>query len=106
MSRSTPDQPTLYERIYAAVSRVPPGYVTTYGAVSRYVGCPARVVGYALHYLRGAAQPEAPWQRVINARGRISTHGDRQRALLESEGVIFESDGSVDLSRYGWPEFW
>ncbi len=106
MRRSTSGRETFYDRIYAAVSRVPPGYVTTYGAVGRYVGCPARVVGYALHYLQAAARPEVPWQRVINARGRISTHGNRQRELLESEGVTFEADGSVDLDRYGWPEFW
>lgn len=105
MSRSQGENVNVYERIYTAVSRVPPGRVTTYGAVGRYVGCPARVVGYALHYLSASARPDVPWQRVINARGRISTHGNRQRELLESEGVEFESDGSVDLGRYGWPEF-
>jgi methylated-DNA-protein-cysteine methyltransferase related protein len=106
MSRSRETSENVYERIYAAVSRVPRGFVTTYGAVGREVGCPARVVGYALHYLRSVARPDVPWQRVINARGAISTHGATQRQLLESEGVVFESDGRVDLGRYGWPPYW
>lgn len=96
----------VYERVYAAVRRVPAGWVTTYGAVGRFVGCPARVVGYALHALRGTRAVDVPWQRVITARGRIATHGDRQRRLLEAEGIVFEADGRIDLARYGWPEFW
>lgn len=92
----------LYERIYACAGQVPPGYVTTYGRIGKIVGCPARVVGYAMHFLSAADRPEVPWQRVINARGGISTHGDRQRQLLEVEGVAFDAQGLVDLQRFGW----
>lgn len=92
----------LYERIYACAGQVPPGYVTTYGTIGKIVGCPARVVGYAMHFLSAADRPEVPWQRVINARGGISTHGDRQRQLLEAEGVVFDAQGLVDLQRFGW----
>ncbi|MCH7472009.1 methyltransferase, partial [bacterium] len=33
-----------------------------------------------------------------------SRHGNDhlQRALLEAEGVIFDSRGRINLSRYGW----
>jgi methylated-DNA-protein-cysteine methyltransferase-like protein len=46
-----------------------------------------------------------PWQRVINARGRISlprrTGGyRRQKKLLEKEGVEFEKE-IIDLDRFG-----
>ncbi len=92
----------LYERIYDTVCRVPPGRVTTYGTIGFLVGCPARVVGYALHHLRQTTR-EVPWQRVINARGGISTHGGEQRRLLEAEGVVFDERGLVDLVRWGWP---
>lgn len=92
---------TLYERIYETVRAVPPGRVTTYGTIGRLVGCPARVVGYALHHLRHSAHA-VPWQRVINAQGGISTHGADQRRLLEDEGVVFDDRGYVDLSRWGW----
>ena len=94
---------TLYERIFTCVRQVPSGSVTTYGTVGALVGCPARVVGYALHHLRSVERPDVPWQRVINARGGISTYGSLQRELLEAEGVSFGSNGCVDLHRYGWP---
>ena len=50
---------------------------------------------------------EIPWQRVINAAGRVSSRCDRhyegiQRALLEAEGVRFDLYGSVDLQKFSW----
>lgn len=93
----------LYERIFACVRQVPPGRVTTYGTVGALVGCPARVVGYALHHLRMVERPKVPWHRVINVQGRISTHGPAQRQLLEVEGVGFDETGSVDLAHFAWP---
>ena len=91
---------SLYDRIYAAVRAVPSGRVTTSGTIGFFVGCPARVVGYALHHLQG--DQDVPWQRVINARGGISTHGAEQRQLLEAEGVVFDDQGHTDLGRWGW----
>jgi methylated-DNA-protein-cysteine methyltransferase related protein len=92
----------LYQRIYDLVRAIPSGRVTTYGAIGAAAGCPARVVGYAMHHLGVAPRPDVPWQRVINARGGISTHGAEQRRLLEAEGVAFGDDGTVDLERFGW----
>ena len=78
----------LYSRIYAIVSRIPPGKVATYGQIAILAGMPghARQVGYALHSLPHGS--EAPWQRVINRKGRISLRAHPsaeylQRALLE-----------------------
>ena len=103
------DEKPLYERIYAAVRQVPFGRVTTYGTVARLVGgCSAQMVGFALAALpsRGESEP-VPWQRVINAQGRISPHGAgfgtfEQRDLLEAEGVEFDAEGKIDLARFGW----
>ncbi|MDZ7801680.1 MAG: MGMT family protein [Trueperaceae bacterium] len=89
-------------------ARCRPGRVTTYGQVALWAGRPgaARQVGAAL---RGLARqdPNFPWQRVINARGGISTYrvgaGELQEALLRREGVEVR-DGRVDLRRYAfWP---
>lgn len=102
-SHARPAATNVYEQIYDCVRQVPRGYVTTYGMVGKLAGTHARVVGYALHYLGNVQQPDVPWQRVINARGRISTHGDEQRWLLEQEGILFDDDGRVDLQQYGWP---
>lgn len=98
----------LYERIYDMVRRIPPGKVTTYGQIADLVGgCTARMVGYAMAALKSGDKPDVPWQRVINARGKISVHGDGfgnalQRVKLEEEGVKFDENGQIDFSRFGW----
>src|SRR5436190_17640899 len=101
------EQPgTSYERIYAAVRRVPSGRVATYGQIAKVAGLPghARQVGYALHALKSATA--VPWQRVVNAAGAISlrstTGGLTQRLLLEREGVAFDARGRISLRRFGW----
>jgi methylated-DNA-protein-cysteine methyltransferase-like protein len=96
-----------YEAIYATTRRIPPGRVSSYGRVAELAGYPgrARLVGYALHALRGnSGADDVPWWRVINAAGRISNiyAPELQRALLESEGVRFNKQGYVDLELYLW----
>ena len=103
--RHTPSP--AYRKIYAAVRRVPKGRVATYGQIATAAGLPgrARQVGYALHALPHAS--DVPWQRVINARGEVSDRSEPgaeslQRALLESEGIVFDARDRVDLTRYRW----
>ena len=50
-----------------------------------------------------ACLDDVPWQRVINSQGKISERAgaERQRLLLEEEGVVFVKD-KVDLKKYGW----
>lgn len=100
----------LYDRIYAVVEAIPAGRVATYGQVAALAGIPghARQVGYALHALPESST--VPWQRVINARGEVSTRSTPdldwvpgfQRHLLEEEGVLFDERGRVDLTRFRW----
>jgi methylated-DNA-protein-cysteine methyltransferase-like protein len=47
---------------------------------------------------------DVPWQRVINSQGKISERpgAERQRPLLEQEGVEFDAKNRVDLKKYGW----
>lgn len=94
---------TLNECIYAVVQQIPPGVVATYGQIAAIVGPPvdARIVGYALAAL-GPLAASVPWQRVINAQGKISTREVQQRWLLEAEGVEFDDKGKTDLDRFGW----
>jgi methylated-DNA-protein-cysteine methyltransferase related protein len=101
------DVPNFYATVYRLVAQIPAGKVTTYGQIARWLGHPsaARAVGYALHAIPTGS--DIPWQRVINAAGRVSSRCDRhyegiQRALLEAEGVRFDLYGSVDLQRFGW----
>lgn len=95
----------FYEAVYRVVERIPQGRVMTYGQIATILGAPraSRAVGYALR-----ACPEwLPWQRVINAQGKISARGDverpdLQRELLEDEGVEFGLDDACDLKRLRW----
>lgn len=108
-SRPSERSATFYELVYEFVRRVPEGRVVTYGQVALELGAPAaaRAAGYALHYLSIAPPTDVPWWRVVNARGEISLKGrgsgaDEQRQRLEDEGVRFDEDGRIDLSRYRW----
>jgi len=43
-----------------------------------------------------------PCHRVVNKEGRTAPGWSRQRPLLEEEGVRFNANGHVDMSRYLW----
>jgi methylated-DNA-protein-cysteine methyltransferase related protein len=97
---------TFRERVLHVVRQVPAGRVVSYGQVALWAGSPraARQVGAVLFGLRDA-DGDVPWQRVVNARGGISTYkvgaGELQVALLRAEGVEVGASG-VDLARWGW----
>jgi methylated-DNA-protein-cysteine methyltransferase-like protein len=102
---SAPTSHGLYGRIYTVVRLIPWGRVATYGQIAAYAGrCTPRQVGYAMAALRDGA---VPWQRVINSKGRISFPKNsrgamEQRRLLETEGIVFDRTGQVDLKKFGW----
>ncbi len=111
MARSTKKEAAppanFYEAVYGVVREIPCGRVMTYGQIATLLGTPraARAVGYALRASGG--QHDVPWQRVINAKGQISTRseGERpilQKMLLEDEGVHFDATESCDLGVYRW----
>jgi len=78
------------------VRAIPVGFVRTYGDVSP--GAP-RVAGAVLHE---NDDPSIPWQRVVRADGSLAK-GDRQRRLLEAEGVPFRGS-RVDMRVARLPE--
>lgn len=100
----------LHQRIYDVAKLIPPGRVATYGQVALWAGLPghARLAGYALFNLPRELHMQVPWQRVINAQGRISYsearqgHDHQQRELLEAEGVVFSDKGKVSFAQFGW----
>jgi alkylated DNA nucleotide flippase Atl1 len=73
------------------VRAVPEGFVTTYGELSP--GAP-RFAGSVLSACR---DPDVPWQRIVRADGSLAK-GERQRVLLEEEGVPF-AGARVDMDR-------
>ncbi|PNE20291.1 cysteine methyltransferase [Mesotoga sp. Brook.08.YT.4.2.5.1] len=95
---------STYKKIYSMVRQIPRGRVATYGQIASLVGgCSARMVGYAM---AGISDATIPWQRVINARGRISIRDPNgyslQKAILEREGVVFDESDTIDLEVFGW----
>ena len=94
--------------VLATVARIPPGKVTSYGAVAAMAGQPraARGVGWILNNL--PPDNDLPWWRVVNAQGGLSTRklpgpvGYLQRDLLESEGVVFDERDLVADDRFWW----
>ena len=60
--------------------------------------------------ITGKESPAVPWHRVINSRGQLSTHKNPdipdglQRALLEREGIKFDAEERMDLSKHLWLE--
>ena len=77
------------EAVLERVRAVPEGFVRAYGDVSP--GAP-RFAGTVLH---GDTDPTLPWWRIVRADGSLAK-GERQRALLEAEGVPFRGD-RVDM---------
>lgn len=94
--------------VLTLVAQIPAERVATYGQLARLAGRPraARLVGTILRGLSAAEAERLPWYRVINAQGGISTYkigsGELQRALLESEGVHFGTEGRCSLEAVLW----
>lgn len=80
---------TRAEEILDRVRAVPEGFVRTYGDVSP--GAP-RLAGAVLAACRDVT---VPWYRIVRADGSLA-QGERQRALLEHEGVPFRG-GRVQM---------
>lgn len=80
---------------------IPPGKVSTYGAVAAAAGYP-RYHRAVARLLRTDEVDSLPWHRVLGAGGQIKLHGDaarEQRARLELEGVGFKGE-RVDMDRF------
>ena len=80
---------TFRAKVLAAVRRIPPGRVATYGDVAGAAGVPraARAVG---NIMKGCGRPDVPCHRVIAAGGRLGGYGGSEglkRALLQAEGI-------------------
>ena len=92
-----------FDQVYAVVRQIPRGKVATYGQIAFWLGWThgARTVGWALRATPGGQS--IPWHRVINSKGQLSAFDDgTQRALLETEGLIFDEEGRVTLRDVIW----
>lgn len=102
----------FFDRVYAAVKRIPCGKVASYGQIARMCGSPrsSRAVGYALHV--NPYPGVVPCHRVVNREGRLAPAfafggAEVQKELLEREGVAVKKMDAlyfVDMDKYQWKE--
>lgn len=95
---------TITEKIYYAVSQIPSGKVTTYGAIAKAINTSPRIVGNALH--KNPDPSRIPCHRVVNRRGELAQNFafggcDGQAKRLRSEGVTI-SNNSVNLAIFNY----
>ena len=102
------DKENFFEKVYQVVRQIPPGRVTSYGAIAEFLGTKgsARMVGYAMN-ASGTANPPVPAHRVVNHQGLLT--GKRSFAMphlmqqmLESEGIRVENDKVKDFKKLLW----
>lgn len=88
------------EAVLSLVEQVPPGRVTTYGALATAVGRGGpRQVGQVMASFGGPV----PWWRVVRADGRPpACHDGEALATLRVEGTPLRASGRVDLERAMW----
>ncbi len=91
----------IYE-ILAIVEEIRVGKVATYGQIARLTGRDknSRLVGKVLSM--SEYYGNYPCHRVVNHAGRPAPHWTEQAELLKDEGVIFRSNGNVDLKLCQW----
>ncbi len=112
MSFSSPPNPQAFnQQVWDLVRQIPAGRVATYGQIALMLP-PPMGIEFGAYRVQGprwvgaamaACPDDVPWQRVINSQGKISLRpgAERQRALLEEEGIEFVKD-KIDLKKYGW----
>lgn len=98
----------FFNQVYEVAKQIPPGRVTSYGAIAKYLGTPrsARMVGWAMNACH--THPEfVPAHRVVNRNGLLTGkhHFDNPKAmaeLLEAEGLKLDGDQILDFKEKFW----
>lgn len=108
-NKTSPD--SFFDRVFDIVRFIPPGRVTTYGAIARCIGSAqsARMVGWAMNASH-TQTGEIPAHRVVNRNGLLTgkhhfRHDMLMQELLESEGIMIEDDRVVDFQRLLWDPY-
>jgi methylated-DNA-protein-cysteine methyltransferase-like protein len=109
-----PAERNYFADVHEVVRLVPPGRVTSYGAIAHYLGAKrgSRAVGYALmasnlDAITHQKDVSVPAHRVVNRLGQLTGrhHFPTPTAMqerLEAEGVRVEGDTVVDFKKLYW----
>lgn len=101
------DNLNFFERVYEVVKLIPPGRVTSYGSIARFLGAAksARMVGWALNNSHN--MESIPAQRVVNRFGLLSGKHhfggtNAMQQLLENEGVKVKENQVQNFQDIFW----
>lgn len=93
--------------VYEVVKLIPPGKVTSYGAIANYLGTKgsARMVGWAMNAAHNLN--DVPAHRVLNRNGLLTGKNhfegpNRMQEILEKEGIIVEENQVQDFAKHFW----
>lgn len=98
---------SFFDLVYEVVKLIPPGRVTSYGAIANYLGTgkSARMVGWAMN--GAGTDPTIPAHRVVNHKGLLTgkhhfSHPNKMQQLLESEGLKVVDDKVSNFEQVFW----
>lgn len=101
-------QMNFADQVYQVVALIPPGRVTSYGAIAAYLGAKSssRLVGYAMNHAH-TIHPSLPAHRVVNRNGVLTgkhhfSDPNRMQELLENEGIIVKDDIIQNFESVFW----
>lgn len=99
---------SFYDKIYEVVRLVPPGKVTSYGAIAAFLGTAqsSRMVGWAMNNA-GSQEKYVPAHRVVNRNGLLTGKHHfgtptAMQELLEAEGIQVVDDQIIDFEKHFW----
>ena len=97
----------FFEMVYEVVKLIPPGRVSSYGAIANYLGTrgSARMVGWAMNAAHNLNA--VPAHRVVNRYGLLTGKNhfedpQRMEELLTTEGVMVKDDQIQDFAHHFW----
>lgn len=97
----------FFKKVYEVVKLIPPGKVTTYGAIANYLGTTrsARMVGWALNQAK--CQEDVPAHRVVNKQGLLTgkQHFISEKSmekLLAEEGIQVKNNQVQNFTMVFW----
>lgn len=84
-----------FEEVYEVVRLIPPGRVSSYGAIAKYLGTGARLVGWAMNAAHDI--DDVPAHRVVNRNGLLTgkfhfATPTKMQELLENEAISVIED--------------
>ena len=98
----------FFNRVYKVVRLIPPGKVSTYGAIARFLGAArsARMVGWAMNTAHSLPD-YTPAHRVVNRNGVLTGKNffggqNVMQELLENEGFVIEDDQIINFQENLW----